>query len=709
MSKEIIINANFEEEVRIAILENERLVDLDIETSVKAKHKGNIYKGIISNIEDGLDAAFVEIGEERQAFLPLSEVRPSIYPAELRNKKKVKISDVLCRGQEVVVQVTKDEIGNKGAAVSTYLSLPGRFVVLMHSDESGGGISRKIDSEAARSAARDMLARLSVPEHMAVIIRTAGMSGTKKDLFRDFRLLCETWQQIDKGAQLGRAPTLLYREPDIVIRTIRDYFSNDVTRIVIDDEEEYEDALTYFREYMPDLVQLLERHRKREPIFHYFGIEKAISELFDLEVKLPSGGYITVEQTEALVAIDVNSGSSTKEEDHEATVYKTNLEAADEIARQLRLRDMGGIVVIDFIDMVSRWHRRDVERRLRDLMNLDKARVKVGRISENGILELTRQRLRQSHSLISRVICTSCSGTGRVRDAQGLALAALRRVAGYLSKKRQLSKLTVRVPIEVSNLLNNRKRKDLLTMSENFEVEIDVIGDAKLIDAHIDFLEERRGYAGLRAKAPTRDYWDKSDSSSSSRGKGGYAQNDGMAKSKPDLPPPSIGPAPTLIEYDENEVEVEKMAEAPEEKAAAFFDDPLSEALFAHAPNESLNEVLQRIAPDSVIKHEMLDHDGGEFHPEHGPDIDIDMIDDEEGRQPASNERSSSPPKDRSEEMRRPGRRRHSSKRRGMRSKRPAGQGEGFHSQGQKNPSRNQGENFNTGEINKNRHDGLIK
>jgi Rne/Rng family ribonuclease len=704
MSKEIIINANFEEEVRIAILENERLVDLDIETSVKAKHKGNIYKGIISNIEDGLDAAFVEIGEERQAFLPLSEVRPSIFPPELRNKKKVKISDVLCRGQEVVVQVTKDEIGNKGAAVSTYLSLPGRFVVLMHSDESGGGISRKIDSEAARSAARDMLSRLSVPEHMAVIIRTAGMSGTKKDLFRDFRLLCETWQQIDKGAQLGRAPTLLYREPDIVIRTIRDYFSNDVTRIVIDDEEEYEDALTYFREFMPDLVQLLERHRKREPIFHYYGIEKAISELFDLEVKLPSGGYITVEQTEALVAIDVNSGSSTKEEDHEATVYKTNLEAADEIARQLRLRDMGGIVVIDFIDMVSRWHRRDVERRLRDLMNHDKARVKVGRISENGILELTRQRLRQSHSLISRVICTSCSGTGRVRDAQGLALAALRRVAGYLSKKRQLSKLTVRVPIEVANLLNNRKRKDLLTMAENFEIEIDIIGDAKLIDSQIDFFEERRGYAGLRAKAPTRDYWEKPDAASSHghRGKGGYSQGD-HNKSKSDMPPPSIGPVPTLIEYDENELETVK--EDRHEEKASVFEDPLSEALFGAAPTISLDDLLMKIAPNSVIKHEVVDDNADAFQLERGPDIDIDMIDGDEGTSHGSAERG---PKDRPEEARRGGRRRHSSKRRGMRTKRPLARGEGYNS-GTKESPRNTGDDFSKDESNKNRHDGLSK
>lgn len=699
MSKEIIINANLAEEVRIAILEKGRLIDLDIETSVKAKHKGNIYKGIISNIEDGLDAAFVEIGEERQAFLPLSEVRPSIYPEHLKNKKKVKISDVLTRGQEIVVQVTKDEIGTKGAAVSTYLSLPGRFVVLMHSDESGGGISRKIDSESARSAARDMLSRLSVPEHMAVIIRTAGMSGTKNDLFRDFRLLCETWQQIDKGAQLGRAPTLLYREPDIVIRTIRDYFSPDVTRIIIDDEEEYEEALTYFREYMPDLVALLERHRKREPIFHYYGIEKAISELFDLEVKLPSGGYVTIEQTEALVSIDVNSGSSTKEEDHEATVYKTNLEAADEIARQLRLRDMGGIVVIDFIDMVSRWHRRDVERRLRDLMHNDKARVKLGRISENGILELTRQRLRQSHSMVSRIICTSCGGTGRVRDAQGLSLAALRRIAGYLAKKRvQLSKLTVRVPVEVANLLSNKKRKDLLSMCESYEIEIDIIGDIKLTDSQIEFFEERRGYAGLRAKAPTREYWDGQEQGNNRRMKGSFGPSD---KNKPDLPPPSIGPVPTLIEIDEQEnlaaMEAEKEPLLKEEKVTEHFDDPLMEALFGLAPSESLEEILQRISPESVMNHESHEHPE-EIFMNGDQAIDIDMIDDEY----ASLKAHSRPDTSTADPAAPGGPRRYpSNRRRNYRSRRSHNRGSG------PKPAPLEGEH--RAESNKHRNDGLNK
>jgi Rne/Rng family ribonuclease len=703
MSKEIIINANLAEEVRIAILENGRLVDLDIETSVKAKHKGNIYKGIVSNIEDGLDAAFVEIGEERQAFLPLSEIRLSIFPKNLRDKKKVKISDVLCRGQEIVVQVTKDEIGNKGAAVSTYLSLPGRFVVLMHSDESGGGISRKIDSEAARSAAREMLSRLSVPEHMAVIIRTAGMSGTKSDLFRDFRMLCETWQQIDKGAQLGRAPTLLYREPDIVIRTIRDYFSNDVTKIIIDDEEEYDDALTYFREYMPDLVQLLERHRKREPIFHYYGIEKAIGELFDLEVKLTSGGYITIEQTEALVSIDVNSGSSTKEEDHEATVYKTNLEAADEIVRQLRLRDMGGIVVIDFIDMVSRWHRRDVERRLKDLMRHDKARVKVGRISENGILELTRQRLRQSHSLISRIVCTHCGGTGRVRDAQGLALTALRRIAGYLSKKRQLSKLTVRVPVEVANLLSNRKRKDLLTMCENYEIEIDIVGDQKLFDSQIDYYEERRGYAGLRAKAPSRDYWEKKSDLSSHRGKTILSSIEN-GKQKIDIPPPSIGPVPTLIDFDEAELAREK-EEKTQVKSQEHFSDSLMEALFGVAPNESLDELLKKLVPDSVMQTEV--HHSSELKLKHDANLDIDMIECEQPVINGSENHPSATSNATKEIIKRSGdKRRYQSKRRGMRSKQSKKTDDNYSGK-QKNKS--DSNDFKEENLTGRRNDGLTK
>src|SRR3989338_671639 len=455
MSKEIIINADMAEEVRIAIIEKGRLVDLDIETQSRAKHKGNIYKGIVSNIEDSLEAVFVDFGEEKQGFLPLSEIRPELYPESLKNTKKPRASEVLVRGQEVVIQVTKDEIGTKGAAVSTYLSLPGRYVVLMHSDEGGGGISRKIDSESARQAARDMLSRLSVPEGMAVIVRTAGMTANRQDLYRDFKSLCDAWEQINKGAELGRAPTLLYREPDIIVRTIRDYFASDVSKIVIDDEEEYEEALHYFTDHMPGLVQILEKHSRKEPIFFHYGIEKAIEDLFERQVQLPSRGYIIIEQTEALVSVDVNSGKSTKEEDHEATVYKTNLEAVYEVARQLRLRDLGGIIVIDLIDMVSGKHNRDVERALKEAMKSDRARIKIGRISENGTLELTRQRLRQSHQLVSHVTCSVCEGTGRVRDTSGLSILALRNIYSYLSKRHyNLSSLTVKLPVEVANQLN---------------------------------------------------------------------------------------------------------------------------------------------------------------------------------------------------------------------------------------------------------------
>lgn len=592
MAKEIIINAEMAEEVRIAIVENSRLIDLDIETQSRTKHKGNIYKGIISNIEDSLDAAFVEFGEDKQAFLPMAEIRPELYPAELRGRR-AKISDVLSRGQEIVVQVTKDEIGTKGAAVSTYLSLPGRFVVLMHSDEGGGGISRKIDNETARQAARDMLSRLSVPEGLAVIIRTAGMTASRQDLYRDFRALCEIWQQINKGAQLGRAPTLLYKEPDIVVRTIRDYFSSEVSKIVIDDEEEYEDAHRYFSDHMPDLVKVLERHKKKEPIFMHFGIENAISELYEREVKLPSGGYIIVEPTEALVSIDVNSGKSTKEEGHAATVYKTNLEATDEIGRQLRLRDLGGIIVVDFIDMVSSKHRRDVEKKMRDAMRNDKARVKVGRIGENGTLELTRQRLRQSHHLISHVSCERCKGTGRVRDAEGLAVLALRNINAHLSRKRQaLASLTVRLPVDVANALNNQKRRELVALSESYHLNLLIFGDARFNDVDLEFDEEKRGQAGLDAAAHSKEHL----SEVFAGGRGSQRQTAAKKESwnlqtRKDLPPPNIGPIPTLIESEFLEGEDEAETPSTVVEPPKHYDDAIEEALFGAAPE--LDETLR--------------------------------------------------------------------------------------------------------------------
>lgn len=593
MGKEIIVNANMAEEIRIAIRENKKLLDLDFENQSRTKHKGNVYKGIVSNIEDSLEAAFIEFGEDRQAFLPRSEIRPSLYPDGLERPRHAKVSDILKRGQEIVVQVTKDEIGNKGAAVSTYLSLPGRYIVLMHSDDCGGGISRKINDEGSRQAARDMLARLDVPDGMAVIIRTAGMEASPEDLMRDFQALCTTWQQIDKGAQLGRAPTMLYREPDIVIRTIRDYFSTDVDKIVIDDEEEFNDALEYFKERMPDLSKILTHHKKKDPIFHFYNIEEEISNLFNPEVKLPSGGYIIIEQTEALVSVDVNSGSSTKEDDHEATVYKTNLEAAEAVAHQLRLRDLGGIIVIDFIDMVSHRHRREVERAMRDAMYSDKARTKIGRISENGTLEFTRQRIRQSHSLVSLAACPSCNGTGRIRDVEGLSIAALRRISGHLSKRRSnLSKLSIFLPVEVATALNNQKRKDLLQLSEAHHLDIDIVGDPMLSNTEIDIKEEKRGQAGL----------DAASRKNTSRQKGRKSKN----HDKPAVatPPPSIGPIPSLISAEEL---VKGKAEDDQPEIVdprLSTEDPIYNALFGDVEVENVIEMKKEVKEEEEEKKE---------------------------------------------------------------------------------------------------------
>jgi ribonuclease E len=591
MSKQMIINANAAEEIRVAIVENKRLVDLDFEIQSRTKQKGNIYKGIVANVEDSLEAAFIEFGDDKQGFLPLSEIRPGIYPEALKGQKRPKISDVLKRGQEIVVQVTKDEIGSKGAAVTTYLSLPGRFVVLMHSDDSGGGISRKIADEDARRRAREMLSRIEVPDGMAVIIRTAGVNRPRVDLYRDLRALAETWETIDRGAQLGRAPTLLYREPDLIVRTIRDYLAPDIKKVILDSGEEYEEARSYFEDRMPELEDVLELYEGNQPIFEHYGIERAIEELFDREVKLPSGGSICIDPTEALVAVDVNSGKSTKEDDHEATVYKTNLEAARELARQLRLRDLGGIIVVDFIDHASRRHDRDVERVLKDAMRHDKAKVKIGRISENGTLELTRQRLRQAHRLISHTPCPHCEGTGSVRDPEGRALGALRQLHSHVARKRNLAKVTARLPVDVANVLNNSKRRELLYLSEDHDIDVLIVGDAKLSGGEVRIDDERRGRAGLDAAHAVTDPRLAGDKR---RGRRRRNKRDEPITPKKSEPPPSIGPVPNFLEDEAGFQALDEAHEADvaEAKRASVqrFDDPLTDALFGDPPDISLDD-----------------------------------------------------------------------------------------------------------------------
>ena len=609
------------EEVRVAILQKNRLLDLDIETQSRTKQKGNVYKGIVANIEDSLEAAFIEYGEGRQGFLPLSELRPSLFPNGVkprsRGKDRPKISDILERGQEIVIQVTKDEIGNKGAAVTTYLSIPGRYLVMMHSDDTGGGISRKIDDHRARKRARALLSALDVASGMAVIIRTAGMNRSREDLFRDFKALAKTWDRIDKGSQLGRAPTLLYREPELVVRTIRDYLSPDIEEIVIDNEDEFEDTKTYFDERMPDLAKILSLYEGKQPIFEKFGIEAAIDELYERNVKLPSGGELVIDQTEALVAVDVNSSKSTKEDDHESTVYKTNLEAADEIARQLRLRDLGGIVVIDFIDMAARKHVREVEKRLKEAMRSDKARVKTGRIGENGTLELTRQRLRQAHRLISHVNCPHCQGTGLVRDVEGRAISALRKIYNLLAKSRKrLAKLNVTMPLDVANFLNNHKRQELLDIYNEEGILVCIDGSPALYGEEVEIEKEGRGQAGMKAARSSK---------AAEQRKGRRQRNNSVDLTQTIGPPPSIGTAPSFIEGETGEQAWLSQEDGPDEiveekskekNAPQHYDDPLTEALFGDAPEMELSEALTR--PDPLVerskKEEDQNEDGSDIH-----------------------------------------------------------------------------------------------
>ncbi len=568
MSKKVIINAAMEEETRIAIVDNNRLLDLNFETATRTKRKGNIYKGIVTNIEDGLNAAFIEFGENKQAFLPLSEIRVTACSEEL-SKKKLKVSNLLTRGQEIIIQVTKDEISNKGAAVTTYLSLPGRYIVLTHSNETGGAISKKIQNENSRQYARNILSSLKIPTGISVIIRTAGITCTSKELLKDFQLLCEIWKQINRGAKLGRAPTVLYHEPDIIIKTIRDYYSKDVTEIIIDDEEAFKESQIFSKKHMPDLVKYLKHHKKKEPIFQFYNIEKAINKLFDRNVQLYSGGYLTIEQTEAFVSIDVNSGSSTKEDNHESTVYKTNMEAAEEIARQLRLRDLGGIIIIDFIDMMLKKHKRNVERHIYELMKEDKAHIKINQISSNGTLELTRQRLRQSHRLISHTTCKNCEGTGRVRDIEGLSILALRNISGYLSKiKMRLATLIIKLPLEVANIINNKKRREIIKLCDFYKLELEILGDNYLTNNNIEFKNIKRGQAGL--EAAQKDY--------------NISQLDKIHRIKKDLPTPSIGPVPTFIN------KKALFHQSKINKSYHFSEDSLTQALFGSLTEENIKQ-----------------------------------------------------------------------------------------------------------------------
>jgi ribonuclease E len=470
--KRMLFNATQSEELRVAIVDGQKLVDLDIEHAGKEQRKSNIYKGVITRVEPSLEAAFVDYGTERHGFLPFKEISRS-YFSDKSEGSKARIQDVIKEGQELIVQVDKDERGNKGAALTTYISLAGRYLVLMPNNPRGGGVSRRIEGED-RNELRDVMAELEVPKGMSIIARTAGIGRNAEELQWDLNYLTQLWTAVEEASHIQAGAFLIYQEGSLVIRAIRDYFSADIGEILIDTADVHEQAVQFMNHVMPGNVARVKLYQDEVPLFSRFQIEHQIESAFSREVRLPSGGAIVIDHTEALVSVDVNSGRSIKGSDIEQTAYNTNLEAAEEVARQLRLRDLGGLVVIDFIDMENQRNQREVENTLRDALHADRARVQTGKISRFGLLELSRQRLRPSLGETNHAACPRCSGTGHIRGIESTALHILR-ITQEEAMKDNSAIIQVQLPVEAATFLLNEKRADIHKIEQRMGVEVILI------------------------------------------------------------------------------------------------------------------------------------------------------------------------------------------------------------------------------------------
>ena len=479
--KRMLFNATQQEELRVAIVDGQKLIDIDIEAAGREQRKGNIYKGVITRIEPSLEACFVNYGEERHGFLPFKEVARTYFKdgVDVRNAT---IKEALREGQEIIVQVEKEERGQKGAALTSFVSLAGRYLVLMPNNPRGGGVSRRIEGED-RQELREAMGQLEIPDGMSIIARTAGIGRDAVELQWDLSYLMQLWKAIDEAAQGNSAPLLIYLESSLVIRAIRDYFQPDIGEILIDTDDIFEQAQAFMSVVMPDNLPRVKRYHDDVPLFSRFQIEHQIETAYSRTVPLPSGGAIVIDHTEALVSVDVNSARATRGSDIEETATRTNLEAADEIARQARLRDLGGLIVIDFIDMESSKSQKDVENRLRDALRHDRARVQMGKISKFGLMEMSRQRLRPALSEGSHVACPRCNGTGHIRDTESSALQVLR-IIQEEAMKENTAAIHTQVPVEVAAFLLNEKRAEVIKIESRFKVNVLMIPNKHLETPH---------------------------------------------------------------------------------------------------------------------------------------------------------------------------------------------------------------------------------
>ena len=498
--KRMLINATQAEELRVAIVDGQTLYDIDIEQPSREQKKSNIYKGRITRLEPSLEAAFVEYGADRHGFLPLKEVSRDYFQAGADHRSG-NIKELLREGQEVVVQVDKEERGNKGAALTTFISLAGRYMVLMPNSPTAGGVSRRIEGDD-RAELKKAMDALTIPEDMGVIIRTAGVGRDAEELQWDLDYLLSIWRAIAEAALSKPSPFLIYQESRLITRALRDYMRADIGEILVDTPEMYQEAKEFVEQVMPHNLRKLKHYTDDVPLFNRYQIESQIESAYERTVRLPSGGALVTDQTEALTAIDVNSARATKGSDIETTAFNTNLEAAEEVARQMRLRDLGGLVVIDFIDMDSGKHQREVEGRLQNALKYDRARVQLGRISKFGLLEMSRQRLRASLGESSQIVCPRCEGHGRMRSIESLSLSIIR-VAEEHAMKDNTGQVLVQAPVDIANFLLNEKRSALAEIEKRHDAPIVIVADEQLHTPHYEVTRLRENELGEESSRPS--------------------------------------------------------------------------------------------------------------------------------------------------------------------------------------------------------------
>ncbi len=541
--KRMLINATQAEEVRVALVDGQRIYDLDIEHRGREQKKSSIYKARITRVEPSLEAAFVEFGSERHGFLPLKEISRT-YFTKKGSEGKRSIQDLIEEGQELIVQVDKEERGTKGAALSTFISLAGRYLVLMPNNPRAGGISRRIEGDD-RDLLRDALSQLNLPEGMGVIVRTAGIGRSPEELQSDCDYLVQLWEAIQKAAEQERAPALLYQENNVILRAIRDNLRADIGEVLIDQKEAYDEAHAFIDQVMPSFKDRIRLYTDHTPLFTRYQIESQIESAFQRAVRLPSGGSLVIDPTEALVSIDINSARATKGADIEETALNTNLEAAEEVARQLRLRDVGGLIVIDFIDMASVKNQRAVENRMREVLESDRARVQVGRISRFGLMEMSRQRLRPSLEEITTELCPRCTGQGRIRDVRSLALGILRVMEEEALKERS-SIVRAIVPLSVGSYLLNEKRRDVAEIERRTKTHFVIVPTDRLQTPHYEVQRIRDDLAEAEAAMASYEHAEmpRDDETDLRRTEAPRVQRPQEAVVRPVAPPPPVAVQP---------------------------------------------------------------------------------------------------------------------------------------------------------------------